>query len=67
MTTEVTYDSTAGTFTMTKGSWTNTYPVSDVQKWIDFYRRQQERFPAYAAIYDEDVRALEKLAESISS
>jgi hypothetical protein len=52
---------------MTKGSWTNTYPISDVQKWIDFYRRQQERFPASAAIYDEDVRALEKLAESISS
>ncbi|WP_280821499.1 hypothetical protein [Pseudaminobacter soli (ex Li et al. 2025)] len=61
----MTHDSAAETFTMTKGAWTNTYPISDLSKWINFYRLQRERFPAYATYYDDDVTALEKLAATI--
>lgn len=39
--TTVTYDSIAETFTMTKGAWSNTCPISDLPKWLVFYRQQQ--------------------------
>jgi len=57
-----TIDSTGKNFTMAKGSWSATFPLSDLPKWLAFYRRQQELFPAHAHHYDEDVRALEALA-----
>lgn len=62
----ITIDSDAGTFTMTKGVWSGTFPVSDIPKWLAFYRRQQERFPAYAAVYASDVRVLASLAARVS-
>ena len=65
MRTTATYDSTAGTFTLAKGPWAGTFPASDLPKWLDFYRRQRERFPGHAAFYDDDVRALEELAPVI--
>jgi hypothetical protein len=34
-------------------------------KWLNFYRQQRERYPAHAANYDEDVKALEVLAERV--
>jgi hypothetical protein len=51
-----------GTFTLTKGPWSGTFPIEDLPKWLAFYRRQQELFPAHAANYANDVRALEGLA-----
>ena len=65
MKTTVTIDSTGGTFTMTKGSWSGTFPISDLPKWLAFYRRQRELFPAHAAVYDDDVKALEALAAEL--
>lgn len=65
MTTTATYDSAAGTFTVVNGVWTNTYPIADLQRWIDFYRNQQDRYPMHAASYDGDVSALEALATTL--
>lgn len=62
---KVTYDSAAGTFTMANGAWTNTYPISELPKWLAFYRRQQEQFPRYAASYQGSVEGLEKLTAEL--
>lgn len=59
------YHPESRTFTMSKGSWSNTYPISQLQKWLDFYREQQVRFPKYATFYDDDIEALEHLARSL--
>lgn len=67
MKTKATYDSAAGAFTLTKGTWQGTFPVDDLPKWIAFYRDQRERYPAHAATYDDDVKALEKLAAKLMS
>lgn len=60
-----TYDSVKGTFTLTKTdgkeSWSGTFPLSQLQSWIGFYRQQQLRYPAHAETYGEDVTALEAL------
>lgn len=61
MQTTATYDSEVGTFTLSKGPWSGTFPISDLPKWLAFYRRQRELFPAHAASYDDDVMALEEL------
>ena len=63
MKTTVTIDSASGMVTISRGSWTGTFPVSDLQMWIDFYRGQQDRFPEHAASYADDVRALEAANE----
>ncbi len=63
----ITYDSTAGTFTMAKSGWTNTYPISDLPKWLAFYRKQQELFPRYASFYQDSVDGLEKLTAELRS
>jgi len=65
MQTTATYDSAAGTFTMTKGAWSMTSPISDLPKWLAFYRRQQELFPDHASVYADDVDALEMLARQL--
>lgn len=65
MQTTVTIDSVSGMVTMSRGAWSGTFPVSDLQKWLDFYRSQQERFPERAAIYAEDVRALEGAVKAV--
>lgn len=61
----VTYDSAAGTFTMAKGGWTNTYPISDLPKWLAFYRKQQDLFPRYASFYQDSVDGLERLSAEL--
>jgi hypothetical protein len=61
MQTTATIDSTAETFTLTKGVWSGTFPIADLSKWLAFYRDQRERFPDHAAAYDDDVKALEAL------
>lgn len=50
------------TFTLTDGDWSNTYPVEDLGKWLEFYRTMQVRFPKANGAYDESVAALERLA-----
>ena len=65
MRTEALYNPENRTFTMSRGIWSATYPIAELQKWIDFYRRQQERFPAQAAIYGESLKALTDLRDSI--
>lgn len=65
MQTRATYDSKTGTFTLEKGIWRGTFPVADLPKWLKFYRQQMERYPAHAASYSEDVRALEALAAEL--
>lgn len=65
MQTIATYDSAASTFTLTKGIWSGTFPIDDLPGWLAFYRDQRGRFPAHAANYDEDVRALEELAAQL--
>ena len=57
-----TYDSGAGTF---KGIWRGTFPIADLPKWLSFYRRQMERYPAHADNYAPDLEALEVLARQI--
>jgi len=61
-----TVDSTSGTFTLTKGVWTGSFPVADLPKWLAFYRRQRDLFPTHASSYDGDVKALETLAAQLS-
>ena len=67
MKTTVTIDSASGMVTMTKGVWTGTFPVSDIPKWLSFYKLQQERFPVHAASYADDIKALEEAAMKLSS
>ncbi len=61
MRTKAIYDSETGTFTLSKGPWSGTFPISDLLKWLDFYRRQRDRYPNHAESYDDDVKALEAL------
>ncbi|MGN6304805.1 MAG: hypothetical protein ACTHNH_08320 [Mesorhizobium sp.] len=65
MQTTATYDSEVGTFTLTKGPWSGTFPISELPKWLDFYRRQRDRYPEHAASYTSDVEALEELAAQL--
>ncbi|EXL06469.1 hypothetical protein BG46_17085 [Brucella anthropi] len=54
-------------FKMTRGAWSSDYPISDLSKWLAFYRLQQELFPAHAGQYAHDVAALDRLAASIGT
>jgi len=67
MQTTATYDSAVGTFTLTKGPWSGTFPIEDLPNWLDFYRRQQQRHPDHAAAYQGDVEALEALARQLKA
>lgn len=61
MQTTATIDSDGNTVTMTKGSWSITFPLDELPNWIAFYRRQQVMFAPHARSYDTDVLALEAL------
>lgn len=54
----ITIDSTTGTFTHSRRDWSGTFPLSDLPKWLAFYRDQQQRYPAYAHTYEPDAVAL---------
>lgn len=60
MTTTAVLDLNSVSFTMARGAWTNSYPLTELPKWIAFYRRQAELIPDQKS-YIEDVRALERL------
>ena len=53
------------TFTLTRGAWSNTYPLEDLQKWLAFYRRQKEHFPKSGTNYDASITAIEALAKKL--
>ena len=65
MQTTATCDSGTGTFTIVKDKWRGTFPIADLPTWLDFYRHQRERYPAHAASYDSDVKALEALVADL--
>ncbi len=67
MKTTATYDSAAGTFTIEKGIWRGTFPITELPKWVNFYRGQMERYESHAANYAPDVEALEALARQIGA
>jgi len=67
MKTTATYDSETGTFTIIRDMWHGTFPVAELPEWIEFYRQQMERYPAHAANYTQDVKALEDLARQIGA
>lgn len=54
------------TFTLTRGAWSNTYPVADLAKWLAFYRDQKALFPKAGASYDASIAALEALARQLA-
>lgn len=62
---KVTTDLTAGTFTLTGHSWSNTYPLADLPKWLEFYRRQRETFPRAGRAYDGTIVALEGVSRGL--
>lgn len=65
MTTTAILDPDRKSFTVTRGVWSSSYPISDLPKWTAFYRRQQELYPAHAEHYAESFDALVRLAGSI--
>lgn len=59
------HDPQARTFTMKGRAWFNTYPITDLPKWLTFYRRMQAEHPKAKDSYDADVAALEALAQQL--
>lgn len=49
------------TFTIRRGDWENTYPWSDLARWIAFYERQRANFPKAKGSYDATIAALRSL------
>jgi hypothetical protein len=56
---QITIDKAAGIFTLTGKVWANTYPLEDMPKWLEFYRRQSENFPKADGAYDDIIATLE--------
>ncbi len=57
---QITIDKSAGTFTLTGKVWANTYPLEDMPKWLEFYRRQSANFPKADGAYDDIIGVLEE-------
>ncbi|GHC16285.1 MULTISPECIES: hypothetical protein [Gemmobacter] len=49
-------------FTLTRGAWSNSYPLADLPKWLAFYRKQPLDFPKSGDSYAASIAALEALA-----
>jgi hypothetical protein len=65
MTVKATIDPEARTFSLSGGSWIGTYPISDYEKWVFFYREQQERYAPHARSYQPTVDALAGISAQI--
>lgn len=63
---QITIDKSAGTFTLTGKVWANTYPLEDMPKWLEFYRRQSENFPKSDGAYDDIIGVLEQGLASLA-
>lgn len=62
---QITIDREAGTYTLTGKVWANTYPLEDMPKWLEFYRRQRENFPKADGAYDDIIGVLEQGVKSL--
>ncbi|MDS9468590.1 hypothetical protein RGQ15_13555 [Paracoccus sp. MBLB3053] len=60
---KATHDET--TFTLTGTYWSGTYPLDELPRWLDFYRRMQVTHPGVAHTYAPAVAALEKLSQTL--
>ncbi|MCA0919820.1 hypothetical protein [Pseudooceanicola nanhaiensis] len=60
-----TLDRAGGTFTLTLGSWSNTYPLDQMETWLAFYRYQRDHFPKSLKSYDETIRLLEEARKEL--
>lgn len=52
-------------FTLTRESWSNTYPMAELPKWLAFYQDQKALFPKAADSYDASIAALQALAQQV--
>lgn len=50
-------------FVLSKGSWQNEYPLADLDRWIEFYRKMRREHPKSQSSYDRTIAALEELAK----
>jgi hypothetical protein len=57
---QITIDKSTSTYTLTGKVWSNTYPLEDMPKWLEFYRRQRENFPKADGAYDDIIAVLEQ-------
>jgi hypothetical protein len=64
---QITIDREADTFTLTGKVWANTYPLEDMQKWLEFYRRQSANFPKADGAYDDIIGVLEQGMASLQT
>lgn len=46
-----TYDPETQTFTLRGTGWHDTYPISDLPKWLAIYRKMDEDFPKSKGVY----------------
>ncbi len=60
-----TYNPESNTFTLKAQTWFDTYPISDLPKWLRFYRRMKSDFPKSGSNYDGAIAALERLAAEL--
>ena len=44
-----------------------TYPLDELQQWLAYYQRAQEKFPQYAHNYAPSIAAMEQLAEKLGA
>ncbi|WP_283177880.1 hypothetical protein [Gemmobacter sp. 24YEA27] len=59
------HDPDKQTFTLRVTGWFDTYPISDLPKWLTFYRRMREEHPKSGTSYDATIAALENLAAEL--
>ncbi len=52
-------------FTLIRGAWSNTYPISEAAHWRAFYRRQPVDFPKSGNAYVASITALESLCRDL--
>lgn len=52
-------------FRITRGAWSNEYPIGELDGWITFYRRARDEHPKALNSYDATIEALEALATGL--
>lgn len=52
-------------FTLTRGAWSNTYPIAELPKWLAFYQEQQALFPKAGDSYQASIAAMQALARQV--
>ncbi len=52
-------------FTLSRGAWSNSYPVDEAAHWLAFYRKQPVDFPKAGRAYAGSIAALEGLCRDL--